>query len=97
MRPSRKSIGGMSAMSAAVHAAMTPGSARAAAASRETILPCAWLVRETDVADELAAAGDQGRIFQARDRLPDPIHGFHRRRDWYMISPMCKETLRRRE
>jgi hypothetical protein len=39
MLPSRKSIGGTSAMSAAVQTATTPGNARAAVASSETIRP----------------------------------------------------------
>ena len=32
------------------------------------------LMREIDVAGELAAAGDQRRVFQPRDRLADPRH-----------------------
>src|SRR6516225_1700397 len=49
MRPSRKSIGGRSTMSAEVQTATTPGMARAAAVSTETMLPCAWLERTTRI------------------------------------------------
>ena len=47
MRVRRKSIGGMSATSADVHTATTPGSASAACASIETMRPCAWPERTT--------------------------------------------------
>ena len=47
MRPSRKSMGGSSEISAAVHTATTPGPARAAAVSMERMLPCAWFERTT--------------------------------------------------
>src|SRR6516165_388053 len=49
MRPSRKSIGGRSTMSAEVQTATTPGMARAAAVSMETMLPWAWLERTTRI------------------------------------------------
>ena len=47
MRPSRKSIGGTSVMSAAVQTATTPGKARAADVSIDMIRPCAWFERTT--------------------------------------------------
>ncbi len=81
MLPSRKSIGGTSAMSAAVHTANTPGSARAAAVSIDTMRPWACaertmrmcnLMRKIDVAGKGAAPGDQRRILQPRHRLADP-------------------------
>ena len=69
-------------MSAAVHTANTPGSARAPSTLIPTIRACAWfarttshvqLVREGDVAGKAAAADHQGRVFQTLDRASDPL------------------------
>src|ERR1700722_3769008 len=60
MRLRRKSIGGMSATSAAVHTACTPGSASAASASIARSFPCAKCERTTRIwscpANEISAA-----------------------------------------
>ena len=69
-------------MSAAVHTAKTPGSARAAAVSIADDAAMGMggahhahvkLMREIDVAGKRAAPGDQRRIFQPLDRLADPF------------------------
>src|SRR5215472_5116911 len=60
MRVSRKSIGGISATSAAVHIAITPALARAAVASIAAMRPCACAERTTRIwtwcANETSAA-----------------------------------------
>ena len=82
MLPSRKSIGGTSAMSAAVHTATTPGKrARGRGVDRDD--PAVGVVgahdahvelmRKGNVGGEAAAAAHQRRVLQPLDRLPDPL------------------------
>ena len=111
MRPSRKSIGGTSAMSAAVHTATTPGSARAAAVSIADDVavrvvraddPHVKLVRKRDVAGEAAAAAHQRRVLQPLDRLADPLAvariaaGGHRRASAAACGALTRPPVRAR-
>ena len=54
------------------------------------------LMREIDVAGELAAAGDQRRVFQPRDRLADPRHFcfFHAHRESRVFPSVARRAWR---
>ena len=84
MRVRRKSIGGMSATSAAVQTAVTPGSARAAAGiDRDdaamrmggTHHAHMQLMSKRDVGGEAALAGDERPVLKTRQRAADIGHG----------------------
>src|SRR5262245_58965286 len=103
MRVRRKSIGGMSATSAAVQTATTPGNASAAAASIDAMRPCACAERTTRMCSMRGKATSAAKLprpvtsggssSRGTDRPTTPMSGLT---PWTNCAQRRADALRRR-